>query len=235
VPRPLLGELIVSEIFGPTLQGEGPSAGATAAFLRLGMCHLSCSWCDTAYTWDADAHVLAATLRSMAGPDVVRALLNVGSALVVVTGGEPLLQRTALLPVLSELRSRGVAVHVETSGTIAPGALTAEVDQFVVSPKLVSSGQPMNRRYRPAVLADFAGDGRSVFKFVIADDRDLHEADAMAARLGLRPSAVWLMPQGRTASDVLDGMRRLAPAVAARGWRLSPRLQVLLWQDERGR
>ena len=49
---PSKASLAVSEIFGPTLQGEGPSSGRRAMFLRLAGCNLSCSWCDTAYTWD---------------------------------------------------------------------------------------------------------------------------------------------------------------------------------------
>src|SRR5438046_5626962 len=44
--------LVVSEIFGPTFQGEGPSLGRRCVFLRLGACNLHCRWCDTPYTWD---------------------------------------------------------------------------------------------------------------------------------------------------------------------------------------
>ena len=40
----------VSEVFGPTLQGEGPHAGRPCHFIRLGGCNLSCSWCDTPYS-----------------------------------------------------------------------------------------------------------------------------------------------------------------------------------------
>ncbi len=43
------GALWVAEMFGPTVQGEGPSTGQHAMFIRLAGCHLSCSWCDTAY------------------------------------------------------------------------------------------------------------------------------------------------------------------------------------------
>ncbi len=37
--------LVVSEVFGPTFQGEGPTLGRRAAFVRLGRCNLDCSWC----------------------------------------------------------------------------------------------------------------------------------------------------------------------------------------------
>ncbi|MGH3922689.1 MAG: 7-carboxy-7-deazaguanine synthase QueE, partial [Pseudonocardiaceae bacterium] len=44
--------LLIAEQFGPTFQGEGPSVGQQALFIRLSSCNLSCSWCDTPYTWD---------------------------------------------------------------------------------------------------------------------------------------------------------------------------------------
>ena len=44
--------LVVSEVFGPTWQGEGPSLGRLCAFVRLGRCNLACCFCDTRYTWD---------------------------------------------------------------------------------------------------------------------------------------------------------------------------------------
>lgn len=43
---------MVSELFGPTVQGEGPSAGQLASFARMSGCPLSCRRCDTSWTWD---------------------------------------------------------------------------------------------------------------------------------------------------------------------------------------
>ncbi|HHK7228110.1 TPA: hypothetical protein ACQXLV_002143, partial [Streptococcus pneumoniae] len=49
-PEANVERLPVSEVFGPTIQGEGPHAGRTCHFIRLGGCNLSCSWCDTPYS-----------------------------------------------------------------------------------------------------------------------------------------------------------------------------------------
>ena len=67
-------ELLVAEIFGPTWQGEGPSAGKVAAFVRLGLCDQACSWCDTPYTWDRACHDLRTELRRMDRIEVWHAL-----------------------------------------------------------------------------------------------------------------------------------------------------------------
>src|ERR1700731_950459 len=39
----------ISEIFGPTIQGEGPLIGRPTVFVRTGGCDYRCAWCDTLY------------------------------------------------------------------------------------------------------------------------------------------------------------------------------------------
>ena len=224
--------LVVSEVFGPTLQGEGPSAGQAAGFVRLGRCNLACQWCDTPYTWDWESHDPAAELTTMAVDDVLARLDAMGVDLVVVTGGEPLLQQRHLPPLLQGTRARGWRVEIETAGTLAPTLAEGLVDRFNVSPKLANSGMAAERRYRPDVLRAFQAGGRAVFKFVVAEPADLDEVDAMVAECGLEP--VWVMPEGTDAGTVLARMQELAPHVVARGWNLTPRLHILLWGDRRG-
>lgn len=224
--------LVVSEVFGPTIQGEGPSAGRRAGFVRLGRCNLSCRWCDTAYTWDWDRHDPAEELHAVPVPEVLARLDAMGAGLVVVTGGEPLLQQHHLPPLLEQARARGWRVEVETSGTIAPTLADHLVDRYNVSPKLASSGVALGRRYRPEVLRRFREGGRAAFKFVVAEPSELDEVEAMVSECELSP--VWVMPEGTDAETVLARMRALAEAVIARGWNLTPRLHVLVWGDRRG-
>jgi 7-carboxy-7-deazaguanine synthase len=225
--------LVVSEVFGPTLQGEGPATGQRAGFVRLGRCHLACRWCDTPYTWDWDRHDPAQELHTVPVAEVLERLDAMDVPMVVVTGGEPLLQQRHLPPLLEGLRDRGRLVEIETSGTIAPALPDGLVDRYNVSPKLANSGMERERRYRPEVLRAFQATGRAVFKFVAVDGADLDEAAAMVDECGL--GQVWVMPEGTDATTVLARMATLAPLVLARGWNLTPRLHILLWGDERGR
>jgi hypothetical protein len=39
--------LWIAETFAATIQGEGPSAGTPAMFIRTSSCNLDCAWCDT--------------------------------------------------------------------------------------------------------------------------------------------------------------------------------------------
>lgn len=226
--------LVVSEVFGPTVQGEGPSLGRRAAFLRLGRCNLDCRFCDTPFTWDWDAYDPAVELSERAVDDVVAEIDAMGVDRVVVTGGEPLLQQRRLLPFLEAAAERGWTIEVETNGTLAPTAETAShVARFNVSPKLANSGVAPERAIVPAALAALQATGRAAFKFVATGPADLEEVQAIVDAHGLDP--VWIMPEGVTPDAVLAGGRALADAVTARGWHLTTRLHVLLWGDERGR
>jgi 7-carboxy-7-deazaguanine synthase len=131
----------VKEIFY-TLQGEGRQAGRAAVFCRFAGCNLwsgrerdragaVCSFCDTDFVGlngpgggrFAAAHDLADAVEATWGGDG-------GRRLVVLTGGEPLLQVDG--PLIAALRARGFELAVETNGTLAaPDGL----DWIAVSPK----------------------------------------------------------------------------------------------------
>jgi len=226
--------LRVAETFGPTFQGEGPSAGQHAAFVRLSGCPVQCSWCDEPQTWDWSRFDRRSESRLMTAEELYAWADGIPASLVVLTGGEPLVQQRGLIELAAALTDGGRRVEIETSGTIAPvPALTAAVTAFNVSPKLASSRVPAGRRIRPEALAAFAASGKAVFKFVACTLDDLTEVAGLEARFGLAP--VWIMPEGVTADRVLAGMRDLADEVLERGWHLTGRMHVLLWDGARGR
>lgn len=229
-------ELVVNETFGPTFQGEGPSTGRYAHFIRLFGCHLSCIWCDSPQTHDATRCDLAAEQRILSIEDILSWLAADPAYLLVVTGGEPLLQPHAVGRLLCTIRERALAtdVEIETSGTIAPtDMITSAVTRFNVSPKLAHSGLRRHQRIRPAVLRDLADSGKAVWKFVVQELDDLDEIQELVDAYGLHP--VWVMPEGTDSSTVLARTQMLADPVLARRWNLSTRLHTLLWENDRGR
>lgn len=228
------GRLLVAEIFGPTFQGEGPSVGRRAMFVRLSRCQLSCAWCDTPFTWDRTRFDLDSESRRLSQEQVWQAVRNIPADLVVITGGEPLLQQEQLTWLIDMCRASKRRIEVETNGAVPPrrGVLGA-AHQFNVGLKLANSGLPATRRIRPEPIRAFVASRKAVWKFVVVDPGDLDEIALLQRRFGLDP--IWVMPQGTSSDGVLAGMRELADPVLERGWNLTPRLHTLLWEDARGR
>lgn len=241
VGTPRVGTLPVSELFGPTLQGEGPAAGRGALFLRLGGCNLSCSWCDSAYTWDGERFDLRAEITPRDANAIVQeARLLAGDVRVLVlTGGEPLLHQRnpAWMPLLDGLRQYGFQVHVETNGTVEPTAETrSRVTTFVVSPKLPHAGA--HRGHQSPAMAEAWGWISRVtdahMKVVVQTIEDIDRALDLAESMGWPRDRVWVMPEGTTAEVLATRWPWVAQQAAARGINASHRLHVLAWGDDRG-
>jgi 7-cyano-7-deazaguanosine (preQ0) biosynthesis protein QueE len=228
----LTEHLTVSEVFGPTIQGEGPSAGQRAGFVRLGRCNLACGWCDSRFSWDWANYDPDRELSVWTTGILLRQLEGMEVDLVVLTGGEPLLQQQAMMPLLEGCRRRGWRIEVETNGTLRPRLTDGLVTQWNVSPKLANSGMALDHRYRPDVLRAFQATGRAMFKFVVTKPADLDEVQLIVDGCGL--TNVYIMPEGTDAKTVTAGLEELAEPVVARGWNLTARLHILIWGDRRG-
>ncbi|GIG57166.1 7-carboxy-7-deazaguanine synthase [Longispora fulva] len=227
------GGLLVAEGFTPTLQGEGPSAGQVAGFLRLSRCNLDCANCDTPYTWDWTRFDAREQSRRIGVDVLLDWLTRHAPGLVVITGGEPLIQQDNLTPLVRGLVEAGRRVEIETNGTLVPDPELAGLVSFNVSPKLSRFGvSAARKRIVPRALRALTRHGGR-FKFVISELDELAEVDALVAEHGLRE--VWLMPEGTTVAAIDRGLVRLGEVAAERGYHLSDRLHVRLWGDERGR
>jgi organic radical activating enzyme len=192
-------------------------------------------WCDTKYTWDWDQYDPKREVRTLPLAEVQERLRGFPCDHLVVTGGEPLLQQTALGPLLGELAKEGCFIEVETAGTIAPsGTLREIVHQWNVSPKLRNSGNPREKRDRPDAMRALASSRRASFKFVLSEPSDIEEVRELASRYGLEKDRVILMPE---ASEP-EALARTGPWVAdlseQYGYRFSSRLQVEWWGGARG-
>lgn len=111
--------LLVNEMFY-TLQGEGPDAGRPAIFVRLSKCNLRCYFCDTEFE-KGEEYELGRLFE-----DVAELAREKRCSLVVITGGEPLLQN--ILPFVRRLNEFDISCSVETAGTTYIRGLEATFD-----------------------------------------------------------------------------------------------------------
>lgn len=153
--------LKLAEVYG-TLQGEGSHSGLPCFFLRLAVCDIRCSWCDTPDSWTGGAWKSRAEILAMI-PDNMQ--------LVQITGGEPVLQMKRLRLLMEDLHERGKKILLETGGH----RNLSEVPEFVhiiMDIKLPSSGEdghPFEDNFPYLKATD-------EIKFVVQDERDFRAA-----------------------------------------------------------
>lgn len=225
----------INEIFGATIQGEGPHAGERVGFVRFAGCNLSCSWCDTPYSWDWSRYDRNEEVHKCSIMDIVVAVNPMRVKRLVITGGEPMLQQQHF-PEIHRLTE--CLLDVETNGTRMPTPEAIEaVDMFVVSPKLTFAGDSEKMRIKPDVIKKFAElslQGKAIFKFVAEKEEDFDEIEKFQQIGNIPNHAIWIMPEGMTAETHLPNLRKLANAVVDKEWNLTSRLHVLIWEQLRG-
>ena len=152
--------LDVSETFA-SLMGESTRAGMPAYFIRLTGCNLRCRFCDTAYAYEGGSEMTVAALVAR-----VRAQPH---RLVLVTGGEPLLQAET-----------GLTTCLETNGSRPIGGLDARVHR-ILDVKGPGSGMAEHNDWGNL---DLLTPGDEV-KFVVGDRSDFTWALEVIERHGL--------------------------------------------------
>ena len=222
--------MIVVEMY-PAIQGEGPTCGRPALFIRLGGCNLRCSWCDSKYANEA------ATLRTLPQtepPQLVNKILRYWGTHplsgIVLTGGEPLLQDSALAEVWSHLPA--IRTEVETAGTIVPKRLDKHVTQYNVSFKLSNSGNARERCFTEAAYW-FANSEKAYFKFVVTSEEDLREIGGIVREYDLPCGRVWLMAEGTTGEQQRQKLPWVFEEALKAGYNVSPRLHVMAYDARR--
>lgn len=173
--------LTINEIFH-SIQGESSHAGRLCVFVRLTGCDLRCSWCDTPYSFH-EGH-------KMSVDEVAAAVEAYGSALVEITGGEPLLQED-VYPLMDRLIASGRTVMLETGGHRSTTRVPAAVFT-ILDVKCPASGE--------ASKNDWSNFDRlsahDEVKFVVQDRADYEFAREVIARhdLASRAAAVLISP-----------------------------------------
>ncbi len=233
----------VSEIFGPTIQGEGVLIGEPTVFVRSGGCDYRCSWCDTLHAVDPQFREDWRPLTPEAIWREVETLSGGRPLTVSLSGGNPAIQPFG--PLIAMGRARGYGFALETQGSIARDWF-ADLETLVLSPKPPSSGMATDWAALEACLLAAGPRPRTVLKFVVFDDADYRFAREAAARHPALP--VFLQPgnpvdaarSGSESADLpamMDRMRWLIEHTLNDGWfapRILPQLHALVWGHRKG-
>jgi 7-carboxy-7-deazaguanine synthase len=149
--------LKIAELYR-SIQGESTAAGLPCTLVRLTGCDLRCRWCDTAHAFEGGSWM---TIEQL-----IARIAELGDDLVLITGGEPLLQ-SAVHPLMEQLLDRGTRVQLETGGHQSIADVDRRVD-IVMDLKCPGSGE--TERNRLDNLDHLKPTDQ--LKLVIADRRD---------------------------------------------------------------
>jgi 7-carboxy-7-deazaguanine synthase len=227
----------VMEIYR-SVQGEGTLMGVPTTFVRFFACNLRCSWCDTKYSWSVRE---GGTWESLPAQGVASQIQALGARHVVLTGGEPTLQKD-LAQLARLLKDQEHHLTVETNTTIFPVAVAPLIDLWSLSPKLTSAGDnylryPIIERFLEELRPD-----QQQWKFVIRDDIDEQALRSLLTRYPIfveRRLPVILQPEGDTAMpDYPSALERLIERVRDPFWdsyyvRVLPQMHVIIWGRRR--
>lgn len=209
-----------------SLDGEGPTSGELAYFVRFEQCNLRCSWCDTVYSWDGSAAVQHKTARQ-----IYHEIKASGVRNVTLTGGEPLIQKEILSLLMLLAKDEDLLVHIETNGAvdIAPfrNACPAKNILYILDYKLPTSN--MESKMNMANLQQVTSS--DVYKFVIASQEDLHRAVEIVKQYDLHHRCQVFFSPVREMIDplvIVDEMKEQC----LNGVRLQLQLHKILWPKE---
>ena len=232
-----------------SIQGEGKNLGQPSIFVRTSLCNLHCIWCDTDYTWnwkgtrfahfkdaepDYEKFDIKEVVAELPVEEVARLVRQYPCKNVVLTGGEPMMQKEGLLALMEELGER-YWFEIETNGTLIPEPVfDARINQYNVSPKLANSNNPQKLREKPGAYRFFAQSSKSVFKFVIAEREDMEEVMSLIGRYAIPAEKVYLMPEGTSEAGLAEKQQWLVEVCKQHGFNFTSRLHILIYGNKRG-
>ena len=248
----------IIEIFGPTIQGEGPLAGSKTMFIRTGGCDYRCTKCDSLHA--VDPRAVKKNARRMSSQEILDELRPImektGTEWVTISGGNPCMWDFTY--VQEALQKAGKYTSVETQGTLCPDWLR-QTNMVVISPKSPGMGE----KFQVSRFIDFIdklkGRAHMALKIVIFSQQDIDFAlevgeialDKMAIPRGFRffslgnPYPPALKEDGTLAENVgrtellaqlMRQYRLLIEDVTSdprvSDWKFLPQLHVLAYGNE---
>lgn len=205
----------VNEIFY-SIQGESSFMGRPCAFIRLAGCDLRCSYCDTEYAFSEG--------KEMTIPEILGAIGSFPTRLVLVTGGEPMLQESTH-DLFQSLLDRGYTVLLETGGHVSLAGVDPRIHK-IMDLKCPSSGMEKHNNYKNIDHLS----RNDELKFVVGDRNDFEWACEMIRRYDLT---------GRVGTVLFSPVYKKLPYMDLASWvldcglpvRLQLQLHKVIWPD----
>ncbi|MBM7704734.1 7-carboxy-7-deazaguanine synthase QueE [Metabacillus iocasae] len=236
----------VLEIFGPTIQGEGMVIGQKTMFVRTAGCDYSCSWCDSAFTWDGSAKD---DIRQLTAEQIWSELKELGHDAfnhVTISGGNPALLKS-LVEFIQLLKENEIKVAIETQGSKWQDWLLL-IDDLTISPKPPSSGMKTDMEMLDSIIERLMQGERQhhvSLKVVVFDDRDFTYAQEIHNRYPMIPFYVQV---GNDDTHTVDDSALIQHLLRKYEWlidkvvaskdmnsaRVLPQLHTLVWGNKRG-
>ncbi|PQZ47276.1 7-carboxy-7-deazaguanine synthase QueE [Bacillus sp. MYb209] len=237
-----MSKIPVLEIFGPTIQGEGMVIGQKTMFIRTAGCDYSCSWCDSAFTWDGSTKE---QIRQMAPEEIWNELVEIGEknfSHVTISGGNPVLLKNIQF-LLTVLKENGIRTAIETQGSKWQEWLL-QIDEVTISPKPPSSKMKTDFTMLDSVIHKLERKDFSL-KVVVFEDYDFEYAVKVHKRY---PQVPFFLQVGNDDTKTVDDAaliknllqkyeRLIEKAVQCKEMndaKVLPQLHALVWGNKRG-
>lgn len=225
----------LTEIFSG-LQGEGNSQGVNSVFIRFFNCNLTCSTCDSQFTWkNIEKHEVELD-------DIITD--NVSN--IIFTGGEPLLHNSfgknnfkKILEIIKHYPNR--TYEIETNGTIPLTdkmknelySLTKNI-QFNISPKDNFEQDNKKISTEPLLLKSLNDTDKFLIKVLFDCDEDFEYVKMLQEKYNIENKRVWVQPKGIDSKTLKELSLKYYDKIIENGWNLSLRTHIFLFENKKG-
>jgi len=161
-----------------TLHGESSFAGVPTTLVRLGECNLRCHYCDTKYAYQYKF------IKSV--DEIVEQIKeNAPIKNVLITGGEPLLQKKEVIDLSKKLLKQNYEVLLETNGSFSIQGLPRKT-HIILDLKTPSSGECEKNNYQNLNFLS----KNDELKFIIGDENDYKWSKAILEKYRIKVGEV---------------------------------------------
>lgn len=239
--------LRISEIFGPTIQGEGLLIGQPTVFVRAAGCDFRCSWCDTLHAVDSSFRESWVLMSTQAVWQKIEKLSHNKPITISLSGGNPAIQN--FRPLINIGLAKNYRFALETQGSIVKDWFDL-LDLLVLSPKPPSSAMVNDWHIFNRCCSTKAK--QTIIKIPVLDEEDYLFARALAIRYP--DLSFYLQPVNATPPEITDlqnkneesfvdmsailaRLRWIIDRAMADQWfdvKILPQLHVLIWGNKGG-